>query len=518
MTKPAHPPVWLFTLVRVVIGWHFLYEGLVKLLNPHWTAAPFLMESTWIFSPLFKHLGSDPDLLAMVNLLNSWGLLLIGLGLFLGLFTRLSAISGAVLLFFYFIAQPPFTGFMLQGNLDGSYLLVNKTLIELIVLILLAWLPAKWFYGLDKLKNEYLVRKKEKKRTGAVEIPETDNPRFSDLPAFDRRRVLKNLVSIPLLGGFSYAVLKNFGYESFEEKSLKIDGVSSASVKARNYSSLNDLKEKASTGRLGNLEVSRLICGGNLIAGFAHSRDLIYVSKLLRTYFTDEKIWDTFRLCEACGINSAIVRTASDTIKVMNRYWKLGGEINWLAQTYPKDDDVISNTQWAIDSGASAVYIQGNIADGWLASGRLDLFEKWMAHFQTSGLPIGVGAHELEVVKTMEAQGYPVDFYMKTLHSHGYWSYQSDGPKPPIISNLKDNYWSRTPEATIAYMKEVDKPWIAFKILAAGALKPEVGFKHAFENGADFACVGMFDYQVVEDCNILSDTLSNLQSRERKFF
>ncbi|MCF6331672.1 MAG: hypothetical protein L3J11_00195 [Draconibacterium sp.] len=100
---------------------------------------------------------------------------------------------------------------------------------------------------------------------------------------------------------------------------------------------------------------------------------LIYVSQLLKTYFTNEKIWETFRLCEACGINTAIVRTAADTIKVMNKYWKLGGKIQWLAQTCPKDDDVISNSQWAIDSGASAVYIQGNIADRWLSAGRLDL-------------------------------------------------------------------------------------------------------------------------------------------------
>ena len=67
-------------------------------------------------------------------------------------------------------------------------------------------------------------------------------------------------------------------------------------------------------------------------------------------------------------------------------------------------------------------------------------------------------------------------------------------------------------------MKDVDKPWIAFKTLAAGALKPKEGFKYAFENGADFACVGMFDYQVVDDCNILTDTLKNIPGRTRKFF
>ena len=518
MTKRTKPPIWLFTLIRILIGWHFLYEGLVKLFNPNWSAALYLLESTWIFSGFFKSLALNPDALSVINLLNIWGLIFIGLGLFLGLFTRISALSGVALLSIYFVAQPPFTGYILSGNLEGSYLIVNKNLIELATLLLIFFLPTKWQFGLDTLIHEWKENKNEGKVKGAVEVPKTDNPEFSDLPILDRRRVLKNLISLPILGSFSYAVLKNFGYESHEEKNLKIDGVSSASVKAQNFAGLSELKEKPPMGKIGNLEVSRLICGGNLIAGFAHSRDLIYVSKLLKTYFTNEKIWETFRLCEACGINSAIVRTASDTIKVMNKYWKLGGNIQWLAQTYPKDDDVITNSQWAIDSGASAVYIQGNIADRWLHAGRLDLFEKWISHFQGKGVPIGIGGHELEVVKAMEENKFPIDFYMKTLHPNNYWSYQSDEPKPAVNTNRKDNYWSRTPEETISYMNEVDKPWIAFKTLAAGALKPKEGFKYAFENGADFACVGMFDYQVVDDCNILTDTLKNIPDRKRKFF
>ena len=87
-----------------------------------------------------------------------------------------------------------------------------------------------------------------------------------------------------------------------------------------------------------------------------------------------------------------------------------------------------------------------------------------------------------------------------------------------MIDNNRDNYWCRDPEETVKYMESVNKPWIAFKILAAGAIKPKDGFKYAFEKGADFACVGLFDYQVVEDCNILTDTLKGLAERKRKFF
>ena len=517
MNKNNQPPVWLFTIIRILIGWHFLYEGLVKLMNPAWSAAPFLRESTWIFSGFFRTLASDPGLLKIINFLNVWGLILIGLGLLLGIFIRVAATAGAGLLLLYYLALPPITGYMINGS-EGNYIWVNKNLIEMAVLVMYVFLPGKWSYGISNLFNLGKFFKGKRKIIRPIEVPATDNPAFAELPALDRRRVLKNLISVPVLGGFSYAVIKNFGYESHEEKNLKVNGMTSASARARNFAGLKDLKEKVPAGKIGNLEVSRLICGGNLIAGFAHSRDLIYVSGLLKNYFTDQKIWETFRLCEDCGINSAILRTAADTINVINKYWKLGGKIQWLAQTYPKDTDVITNTQWAIDNGASVVYIQGNIADGWINAGRTDLFEKWFKAFQGKGLPIGIGGHELEVVSTMEKNGFPVDFYMKTLHSPDYWSYQSDEPKDRVIANNRDNYWCRTPRETAEFMESVAKPWIAYKILAAGAIKPADGFRYAFENGADFVCVGMFDYQVVDDCNLLTQTLNKLDKRKRKFY
>jgi hypothetical protein len=349
-------------------------------------------------------------------------------------------------------------------------------------------------------------------------VPETDNPPFEELPLLDRRRVLKNLITIPVMGGFAYATLKKFGYESHEEKDLKLNAVSSATSRSANFAKLTDLKSTVPKGKIGKLEISRMICGGNLIAGYAHSRDLIYVSSLLKNYFTHEKIWETFRICEACGINTVMLRNAPEIVLPLKKYRNQGGNVQWVAATYPNEQDISSNSQIAIDNGADAILIQGNIADNWKNQGRIDLFEKWFSHFQGKGIPLGVGCHELEVVKAIEENGFPVDFYLKTLHSPSYWSYQIDEPKGRVVKNELDNYWCRDPEETIKFMASVNKPWIAFKIFAAGAIKPEDGFRYAFENGADFACVGLFDYQVVDDCNILNDTLGTLTGRTRRFF
>jgi uncharacterized membrane protein YphA (DoxX/SURF4 family) len=516
---------YLLTTIRILVGWHFLYEGVTKLIHPSWSASAYLLESTWWFSGIFKAIATNHFLLPIVNFLNIWGLILIGLGLFLGLFTRLAAWSGAGLLLLYYLAHPPFIGLMDGGSMEGSYVWVNKNLIEMVILILLTSVPVKWMFGTDNLIEEW--RKSKKATPVKIEKsgnePEIDKHVLGEDNKLDRRKVLKNLITIPLMGGFTYAVLKNYLYEHNENINQKLelqaDAISSASTKFKTFAALSELKEKVPKGKIVKLEISRLICGGNLLAGMAHSRDLFYVDELMKKYFTTEKVWETFRLCEACGINSALVRTDTNTVQLIHKYWKQGGKIQWLAQTktQPKDEDVTTNAQLAIDNGASAIYIQGNNADEWVNAGRFDIFDKWFSRFQGKGLPLGVGAHELYVVKAMEARGYPIDFYMKTFHDNNYWSYRADEPKVRAITNIHDNYWCWEPAETAKFMESVNKPWIGFKILAAGAIRPEHGIKFAFENGVDFTCVGMFDYQVVEDCNILTQTLKGLSERKRKF-
>jgi hypothetical protein len=66
-------------------------------------------------------------------------------------------------------------------------------------------------------------------------------------------------------------------------------------------------------------------------------------------------------------------------------------------------------------------------------------------------------------------------------------------------------------------MSALPQPWIAYKVLAAGAIHPNEGFKHAFRNGADFICVGMYDFQIVEDVNIALGALGDAQERPRRW-
>jgi hypothetical protein len=271
------------------------------------------------------------------------------------------------------------------------------------------------------------------------------------------------------------------------------------------------------TGKIGNVKISRLICGGNLTNGYAHSRDLIYVSDLLKQYFTDEKVMETYEISEENGINTVIANNnpGENTIRIFEKYWgQRGGKIQWIAQCNPKSDDLTTNIKTAVDKGAVGAFIQGGVGDNFIRNGRVDLIAKAVAFIKQNGLIAGVGGHNLNTPMTCEKEGVGADFYMKTFHSTNYWSSRRPDQTKDVVDNGADNYWSKTPEKTMEFMKNLKKPWIAYKVLAAGAIHPRNGFKYAFENGADFICVGMFDFQIREDVIITKNTLKNI-SRTR---
>lgn len=137
--------------LRMLIGWHFLYEGLAKLTNPYWTSASYLDDSQGWLSPLFEWLAASPTAVTVIDALNVWGLTFIGLGLLLGLLARPAAIAGIVVLALYWLAAPPFPGLEYAMPAEGSYLIVNKVLIELAALVVVLAFPTSRRFGLDRL-------------------------------------------------------------------------------------------------------------------------------------------------------------------------------------------------------------------------------------------------------------------------------------------------------------------------------------------------------------------------------
>ena len=295
------------------------------------------------------------------------------------------------------------------------------------------------------------------------------------------------------------------GLRSFEEQNLLARMEDrSADSKPRKAKSGSGT-DKLPRGKIKDLEISRIICGGNLIGGWAHSRDLIYVSTLVKAYHTDEKVFETLELAEENGINTILTNPVSD--RVMNRYWnERGGKIQWISDC-ASGKTIEAGIKRSVDSGAHAVYIQGGLCDNAVKKDQVHLLGEALEYIKERGVPGGLGAHQLDTVKACVNGGLKPDFWVKTLHPSNYWSAE--------IKPEHDNIWSRTPEETIKYMETMDTPWIAFKVLAAGAFHPRQSFKWVFDQGADFACVGMFDFQVIENSLIAQDVFSKKIDRER---
>jgi len=145
----------ILVALRFAIGWHILYEGIYKLIHPEWSALAFLANAQGFLSGAAEWIISNTGVLTTVDMLNTWGLIAIGLGLILGLFTGPASLAGFALLFCYYLFSPPFIGLAAGGPVEGNYLIINKTLIEAVALLYLAVTPFSRHYGLDMLRPKY---------------------------------------------------------------------------------------------------------------------------------------------------------------------------------------------------------------------------------------------------------------------------------------------------------------------------------------------------------------------------
>lgn len=496
----------LITVLRVAIGWHFLYEGFTKLVVDNWSAAPFLANSTGPMNGLYEWLAS-PSIIGIVDFLNIYGLILIGLALFLGVFIRLASISGILLLILYYLAYPPF-GFSLSVYEEGALYIVNKLFIEAMALLVLVFIKEKG-YGLHALDMRFL---KHVRKPHVEEINERD--------ATTRRAALKNLFTLPVLGLMGWGAIRNYKHHA-------VDVMSGSTIQV-NASSLNELKGELPKGKIQEHQISRLVLGGNLIGGWAHARDLLYVHTLFKAYNNEKKIFETLQLAEKAGINAINIGFPSNP--VLEKYKKVtGSKIKVITQVAPnmESGDIYEFINKGIDYGVDIIQIQGNWCDWLVRDNKVDVIEKMMDRIRSQGYTAGLASHTVDSLIVCQQYGIIPDYYMKTMHHDKYWSahpvenrvpFEVDGTKHMDHDKFHDNVFCLFPDKTCKFVKNATVPVMGFKVLAAGAIHPEDGFRWAFEKGADFVCVGMFDFQIVDDVNITMDVLNKLEKREREWF
>ena len=147
------------TVLRVVVGWHFLYEGLAKLTSPSWSAAGYMKVSRGPFSGMFHWIAANPQLLDQANQITMYGLTIVGVLLILGLLTRLAAAGGIAFILLFYLCNPPFVGYFYSIPTEGSYLIVNKNLVEICALVVILVTRTGLFAGLDRILHLLLFRR-----------------------------------------------------------------------------------------------------------------------------------------------------------------------------------------------------------------------------------------------------------------------------------------------------------------------------------------------------------------------
>jgi uncharacterized membrane protein YphA (DoxX/SURF4 family) len=496
------------TIVRLAIGWHFLYEGISKLLILNWTSYNYLANTTGFFSGFYHWIASSGTILRLVDLLNIWGLIIIGIALFLGLFSRIASAAGVLLLTLYYFAYPPF-GYSLFNAGEGHLFIVDRNFIEVVTLLFILFCNERGF-GIDQL---IMLTKRTKSLSRSQKQGEVQ---FSD----SRRDILRNLATLPVLGIMGWGSLLN-------NKKYSVDVMSGATIQL-NKTALGELKGVLPRGKIGKHEISRLVLGGNLIGGWAHSRDLIYVPSLFKAYNTEKKIYETLILAEKAGINA--INIGFPTNPLISKYKKsTGSKITVISQVAPNmvTNDYFEQINQAIYYGADILQVQGNWCDWLVRDKKIEVIQKMMDKIRSQGITAGLAAHSIESLITCEENGIIPDYYMKTMHHDQYWSahprefrfpFEVDGKEYLDHNRFHNNMFCLFPEKSVEFVSRVKIPVMGYKILAAGAIEPKEGFKWAFENGADFICVGMFDFQIVNDVNICINTLGNLNNRQREFY
>ncbi len=266
-------------------------------------------------------------------------------------------------------------------------------------------------FGIYALKG---IFRKTKKKEVPVISEEIESP-----PSPSRREVLRNLASLPVLGALGW------GAYAMQKISALIP-LSGATIQLKT-ADLRKLEGELPSGKIGRHEISRLVMGGNLIGGWAHSRDLIYVPSLFRAYNTERKVFETLILAEKAGINTINIGFASN--ELLAKYKKItGSKIKVISQINPNLDNTklteigpqtdkklfFGVIDKAIDFGVDIVQVQGNWCD-WLTRARkAEVIGEMIEHIRKQGYTAGLGAHTVDSLIYCEEQGIIPDYYMQT--------------------------------------------------------------------------------------------------------
>lgn len=271
------------------------------------------------------------------------------------------------------------------------------------------------------------------------------------------------------------------------------------------------------TVKIGSHDVTRLICGGNPFSGFSHvnaemDRDMV-------DFYTMPRLQAVLDECWRCGINTFQSRGDRHQTRMYLEHQLAGGQMQWIAQTASEFRSIEANIAEIARYKPIAIYHHGSHTDNCWQTGRIDEVADIVKCIKDKGLPAGVGTHIPEVVTYGEDKGWETDFYMCCFYNlaRGYKS----APAAEQDAYARDKFAPGDPDEMTRVMRQVSKPCIGFKIMAASRNcgTPEQvreTFVRAFERikPIDLVDVGMFQKhknQVAENARSVREILGQTE-------
>ncbi|MBR1588886.1 MAG: hypothetical protein IJ658_11245 [Kiritimatiellae bacterium] len=430
-------------LLRIAIGWHFLYEGCWKLMQQGgWSCLSYLNAAQGPLAPAFKWMAGQAWIVAAGDRAVQAGLVAIGLSLVTGVLARVAALFGIALMAMFYCCQPPEPFAAAFSGADGRFFVLERNAIEAAGLLLVAALPC-W--------------------RGLV------------------RTLLPGAAVLALFGGCCWLHYRAGGFK-------KVEAVTSATVKVHEFTALAALKAPfAERAEIAGVKFSRLALGGDLIAGHAHARDLVWADEFMRRYNGGVALGRTVRYCLRCGIDAVFAEPAF--LAPMRAAAKeAGGELAFFASCTNAQDAAAAR-----DGGAKGVYLRPELADELARKGDAGRLKSLADALKATGLLAGVGAEDVETVKFCATNGVAPAYWVLAFHSLDY--------PAATLKERCNNIWCVDPKAAADYMRTRSEPWVAIRCLAGGAIDPVKAYRFAKDNGATAAAIDLTDFRIVETVN-----------------
>jgi len=252
------------------------------------------------------------------------------------------------------------------------------------------------------------------------------------------------------------------------------------------------------TIRFGDTEVTRLISGGNPLAGYSHNTPQLDAE--MAEYFTEDQAVQFLHDVERSGINT--IQARGDYHRILHwveLYRRQGGKLHWIAQTASEMHDVFSNIRVLAAAGAIGIYHHGSQTDNWWLEGKIDQVRDYLKCMRDCGVQVGLGTHTPEVIEYAEDKNWDIDFYMACFYNLNAQTRQSGLVTGEGSQNEDHLFLDDAPARMCKTIRSTSKLCLAFKILAAGRLcetqeQVREAFEFAYANikPTDAVVIGMF--------------------------